>query len=372
MPSKNKKSDPKGDTSLKKILSLFLAVAMMASLVLPLSSCSSGPSIVVCNWGEYMSTGSDADYDIIKEFEKATGIEVKYVTAESNETLYSQMKSGAGKYDVIFPSDYMVERMIAEDMLAKLNFDNIPNYKNIMDRFKGLDYDPNEEYSVPYFWGTVGIIYNESKLTAEDLAMMEDCKDWSILWSKNYPDQIMMMDNPRDAFGIALKQLGYSQNTVNEEEIRAAAALLDQQKFVYAMDQFFDMMPAGDLAVGTYYAGDCLTVMEENEDLRFVIPACGTNLFNDAMCIPKTSEKQALAEQFINFVLSAEAGKANTEYVCYSTPNAAAFELLDEEMQNDPIAYPEKKETWESFRNLPTATNDLVRELWNTVKTNNK
>ena len=357
---------------MKKILSLVLCFCMLSLMILPLSSCNSGPAIVVCNWGEYMSTGSDADYDIIEEFEKQTGIRVKYVTAESNETLYSQMKSGAGKYDVIFPSDYMVERMISEGMLAKLNFDNIPNYANIMDSFKGLEYDPQEEYTAPYFWGTVGLIYNEKMLTAEDLSLVQEAKDWSILWSKNYPNQIMMFDNPRDAFGIALKQLGYSQNTTDENQLREAANLLQQQKFYYAMDQFFEMMPSGNLAVATYYAGDCMAVMEENSDLKFVIPECGTNIFNDAMCVPATSEKKELAEQFINFVLGAEAGKANTEYVYYSTPNKASFDLLDEEMKNNPVAYPERRENWESFRNLPTETNDLMRELWNTVKTNNK
>jgi len=357
---------------LKKILSLILALSLSLSLAAAFTSCSSANTIVVCNWGEYLSTGADCDYDVIEEFEKATGIRVKYVTAESNEVLYSQMKSGAGKYDVIFPSDYMAEKMIAEGMLSKLNYENIPNYKNIKDEFKGLDYDPKEEYTVPYFWGTVGIVYNEKKLTADDLALVREGKDWSILWSKNYPNQVMMFDNPRDAFGIALKQLGYSQNTTNEAEIRAAADLLAQQKFYYAMDQFFEMVPSGDLVVAPYYAGDCMSVMAENPDLKFFVPQCGTNIFNDAMCVPATSQKKELAEKFINFLLTAEAGKANTEYVNYSTPNAAVYEVLEEEMKASQIAYPERRENWEAFRNLPTAVNDLMRELWNTIKTNNK
>ncbi len=360
---------------MKKICSVVLAFAMIFSLCATLTSCSDANTLVICNWGEYMSTkdaGADCDYDIVEEFEKATGIKVKYVTTESNETLYAQMKSGSGKYDLIFPSDYMVERMIQEDMLAKLNFDNIPNYANIMDQFQNPDYDPNEEYSVPYFWGTVGIVYNESKLTPEDLALVEDCKDWSILWSKNYPDQIMMFDNLRDAFGIALKQLGYSQNTTDADQIKEAAALLQEQRFYYAMDQFFEMVPSGDLVVAPYYAGDCMTVMEENEDLKFVIPECGTNVFRDAMCVPATSQKKELAEKFINFMLTAQAGKANTEYVYYSTPNQAAFDILDSELQENPIAYPEIQKNWEAFRHLPTETNDLMRQLWNQIKTNNK
>jgi spermidine/putrescine transport system substrate-binding protein len=218
----------------------------------------------------------------------------------------------------------------------------------------------------------VGIIYNEKMLTEEDRKLVEDCKDWSILWSKNYPNQVMMFDNPRDAFGIALKQLGYSQNTTDPEALRQAAELLQEQKFYYAMDQFFEMMPSGSLAVGTYYAGDCVAVMEENEDLRFVIPECGTNIFNDAMCIPATSQKKELAEKFINFMLTAEVGKANAEYVYYSTPNEKALEILEEEYRENPILYPERKENWEAFRYLPTETNDLMTQLWNTIKTNNK
>ena len=357
---------------MKRILSFVLLLAVLSALTLPMASCSGANTIVVCNWGEYMSTGADCDYDVIREFEKATGIKVKYVTTESNETLYSQMKSGAGKYDVLFPSDYMAERMISEGMLSELNYENIPNYANIMKEFKGLDYDPEEKYTVPYFWGTVGIVYNEKKLTEEDRRLAEEGKDWSLLWSKNYPDQIMMFDNPRDAFGIALKQLGYSQNTTDEAQLREAAALLGQQKFYYAMDQFFEMVPSGDLVVAPYYEGDCMSVMAENPDLKFFVPQCGTNIFNDAMCVPATSQKKELAEKFINFLLTAEAGKANTEYVNYSTPNAAVYEGLEEEMKASQIAYPERRENWEAFRNLPTAVNDLMRELWNTIKTNNK
>ncbi len=349
-----------------------LTVSLILVLCLPRIFRTSENTIVVCNWGEYMSTGEDDIYDVIEEFEKKTGIQVEYVTAESNEALYAKMKFGSGNYDVIFPSDYMAERMISEGMLAKLDYSNIPNYANIMDDFKGLDYDPEEEYTVPYFWGTVGLVYNESMLTEEDLALVENAKDWSILWSDNYPNQIMMFDNPRDAFGIALKQLGYSQNTQNEKEWEEAASLLQEQKFYYAMDQFFEMMPSGSLAVAPYYAGDCMAVMEENEDLRFVIPECGTNIFNDAMCVPATSQKKDLAEAFINFMLEEEAGVANTEYVYYSTPNQVVFDALEEEMQQSEVAYPEREENWEAFRYLPGKINDLMTDLWNHIKTNNK
>jgi len=362
-----------------KLIAAVSAIALVLGLCLPRMFRSYQNTIVVCNWGEYMSTGEDDIYDVIEEFEKKTGIHVNYVTAESNEALYAKMKFGSGNYDVIFPSDYMAERMIAEGMLAELNYDNIPNYSSIMEDFKGLPYDPEQKYTVPYFWGTVGILYNEKMLTEEDLAKMQDCKDWSILWSKNYPNQIMMMDNPRDAFGIALKQLGYSQNSTSEKEWKEAAEKLMEQKFYYAMDQFYEMMPAGSLAIAPYYAGDCMVVMEENPDLKFVIPDCGTNLFNDAMCVPATSEKKDLAEKFINFMLTREAGKANTEYVYYSTPNQAVYDALEEEMQNNIVAYPNLREDWdsfskkcESFRYLPKKIRDLQTDLWNTIKTNNK
>lgn len=371
---KNKTSyqSPRRGGTYVKIAAGVLALVLVLSLALPRVFKNDENTIVVCNWGEYMSTGEEDIYDVILEFEAATGIQVEYVTAESNEALYAKMKFGSGSYDVIFPSDYMAERMIREGMLSEINYDNIPNYANIMDQFKGLEYDPEEKYTVPYFWGTVGIIYNESLLTEEDLKLVEDCKDWSILWSKNYPDQIMMFDNPRDAFGIALKQLGYSQNTTDENELYEAAELLQEQKFYYAMDQFFELMPSGSLAVGAYYAGDCMAVMEENEDLRFVIPQCGTNIFNDAMCIPATSTKKELAEKFINFMLTRDAGVANTEYVYYSTPNKVVWEALDEEMRENPVAYPQRGENWEAFRYLPKEVNDLMTDLWNTIKTNNK
>lgn len=357
---------------MKKIASLILSLAMLAGCISAFSSCAKKETLIVCNWGEYISAGSDADLDIIAEFERRYDVDIKYVTAETNETLYSQMKNGGGKYDVIFPSDYMVEKMIKEDMLAKINYDNIPNFKFITDDFRNLDYDPQNEYTVPYFWGTVGIIYNKELLKPDDLAKIENCKDWSILWSEDYQNQIMMFNNPRDAFGIALKQLGYSLNSENENELREAAELLKKQKFNYLMDEIFEMMPSGALALAPYYAGDFAFMKEDNENLGFVIPECGTNIFNDAMCIPKTSEKKELAEKFINFMLEAEIGKANTEYVEYSTPNSAVYAILPEEKQNDKIAYPEIKENWEAFRDLSKEAYALMNDLWADIISNNR
>lgn len=356
---------------MKKIISAALA-ALLVLLCVPLTGCSKKEKLIVCNWGEYISDGADGSLDVIAQFEKEFNCKVEYVTAESNETLYSNMQSGGVKYDVIFPSDYMAERMIREGMIQKLNYDNIPNFSNIMDQFKNLDYDKTNEYTVPYFWGTVGLIYNESLLSEEDVKKLENAEDWSMLWSKNYPNQIMIFNNPRDAFAIAQKQLGFSQNTEDPEEIRQAAALLKEQKWVFAMDEFFELMPSGGLAMATYYAGDYMTVAEENEDLKFVIPACGTNIFNDVMCIPQQSQNKELAEKFINFMLRADIGRANTEYVYYSTPNNAVLQNLDEELRESEIAYPERKENWEAFADLSPAATELMRDLWVEITTGNK
>ena len=361
---------------MKKTVSFAMAVVtvLYASLFCLVStSCGDENTLVVCNWGEYISDGTDGYMDVIAEFENQTGIRVEYVTAETTEALYSLMKSGSVSYDVIFPSDYMAEKMIAEDMLAPLNFDNIPNIKNILPEFMNLDYDPENLYTAPYFWGTVGLIYNEELINKEDLPLLEDCKDWSLLWSDRpeYKNKIMMFNNPRDAFGIAELQLGYSLNTHDEAELRAAAELLKQQKFCYYMDEFFELMPSGGLAMAPYYAGDYLYVASENEHLKFVIPECGTNLFNDVMCIPKTSKHKDLAEKFINFMLDPEVGRNNTEYLGYSTPNGKVLEIMDEEMRQDPVAYPEPKKEWERYRDLGDETTEFMRDLWINVLGNN-
>lgn len=359
---------------MKKIFSAILIFTLIMSLV----ACSAdgadtdadkefaGQTLVVCNWGEYISDGEDGYMDVVAEFEKRTGATVEYVTADTNESLYAKLKSGAADYDVIFPSDYLVEKLIKEDILAKIDFDNIPNMKNIMSDFLNPDYDPTGEYSVPYFWGTVGIIYNSDMVDGE-------ITSWDDMWSDNYPNQILMFDNPRDAFAIALNKLGYSMNSTNEDEWRKAAEELKKQKFVYVMDDFFQKMPTGNAAIGVYYAGDYLAVAEENEALEFVRPESGTNIFNDAMCIPKTASNKRLAEAFINFMLEPDVGLANTEYLGYSTPNKAVYDLLDDEIKNDEISYPsEQPENWEHFRLLPDNINELMQQLWTEIKSENK
>lgn len=346
-----------------------LAVLLMTLLVLsvfPASAVSAADDTIylrVYNWGEYVSNGEDGTLDTIKEFERRfPHIKVDYTTYATNEELYAKLKSGAASYDVIFPSDYMISRMIEEDMLVKLNFDNIPNFSDVMDSFKNLEYDPTNEYSVPYTWGTVGIVYNTT--------MVEEAPtSWEALWDPAYTNQILMFNNSRDAFGIALKKLGYSQNTTEKAKLDEAAEELKEQKSVlqaYVMDEIFDKMQSGEAALAPYYAGDALTMIADNPDLAFVIPEEGTNRFVDAMVIPKGVRYQKEAEQFINFMLETDIAMANIEYLGYSTPQQSVYDQLDEEIIHDGISYPDDTvlAKCDTFINLPDETNDYMKELW--------
>ena len=327
-------------------------------------------SINVYNWGEYISTGADeGTLNVNEEFTKLTGIEVNYTNFATNEELYAKLKGGGASYDIIIPSDYMISKMIKEGLIQKVNMDNIPNSKYIMDNFKGLDYDPNDEYSVPYTWGTVGIIYDETMID-----IPEEEIDWDLLWNEDYADQILMFDNPRDAFAIAEIMLGYSINTENSNQLNQSAEKLKEQKKIiqaYVMDEIFDKMGAGEALIAPYYAGDALTIMEENEDLNFVVPKSGTNLFVDAMCIPTTSKNKEAAEMYINFMCEPDIAYANIDYICYSTPHSAAFEMLDEEVQNDPVSYPDQQfiaDKTTVFVNLSDEANLEMQTLWTEMK----
>ena len=327
-------------------------------------------SINVYNWGEYISTGSDeGTLNVNAEFTKLTGIKVNYTNYATNEELYAKLKGGGATYDVIIPSDYMISKMIKEEMIQKLDFDNIPNFSYIMDNFRNLAYDPQNEYSVPYTWGTVGIIYNKDMV---DIA--PEKIDWDILWNEDYLDQILMFDNPRDAFAIAEIMLGYSINTENEEELIASAEKLKEQKRIvqaYVMDEIFDKMGAGDAWLAPYYAGDALTILEENEDLDFVVPKSGTNLFIDAMCIPVGAKQKEAAEMYINFMCEPDIAFANIDYICYSTPHSAAYEMLDEETRESPISYPDDDYIAANttvFVNLSDEANRQMQTLWTEMK----
>ena len=328
-----------------------------------------GITLNVYNWGEYISVddGEDGAFDTVAEFEKLTGIDVVYSTFSTNEELYAKLKMGGGsQYDVIIPSDYMVSRMINEGMLAKLNYDNIPNAKYIREDLRVATSSLAAEYSVPYLWGIVGIIYNTTLVDPED-----DVHTWDILWNEKYANNILMFQNSRDTVGIALKRLGYSFNTTNEEEIRSAAhTLVDQKPIVqaYVMDEIFDKMIGGEAALAPYYAGDAIVMMQDNPDLAFAVPVEGTNLFVDSMCIPANSKNKEAAELFINYMCETLVALKNTEYVGYATPHTEAFTYLDEEMQTS-VTYPDDEVLGkaEAFTALPPATTSLLDSLWTDI-----
>lgn len=324
-------------------------------------------SINVYNWGEYIADGSGGGLDVNAEFTKLTGIKVNYSTFATNEELYAKLKGGGSSYDIIIPSDYMISRMIKEDMLEPLDMDSIPNFKYIMDKFKNPEYDEGSKYSVPYTWGTVGIIYDNTVIDGESI-------DWDILWNDEYADRILMFDNPRDAFAIAEIMLGYSLNSENPEELENAAKLLMEQKKVvqaYVMDEIFDKMGAGEAVAAPYYAGDALTLMDEYEHLGFAVPESGTNLFVDAICIPKGSKQKEAAQMYINFMCEPDIAYATTDFIGYSTPNSAAFEMLDEEIKNDGVSYPDDEYIAEKttvYRNLSDEANAEMQTLWTEMK----
>lgn len=328
----------------------------------------SGISINVYNWGEYISDGSEeGTLNVNAEFTALTGIKVNYTNYATNEELYAKLKGGGANYDIIIPSDYMISRMIKEEMIQPLDFDNIPNYKYIGESYKNQEYDPENAYSVPYTWGTVGIIYDTTLVEVENI-------DWDILWNEDYADRILMFDNPRDAFAIAELRLGYSLNTEDEKQLEEAAELLKEQKKViqaYVMDEIFDKMGAGEALLAPYYAGDALTLMDEYEDLGFVIPKSGTNLFIDAMCIPTGAKQKEAAEMYINFMCEPDIAYATTSYIGYSTPNTAAYEMLDDEIKNDGISYLDDEYLQKNttvFRNLSDEANQKMQNLWTELK----
>ena len=342
--------------------SLVLVVGALAAAT------GSRPVVNVCSWGEYI------DEDLITQFEEETGIRVNYQTAESNETLYSLLKSGGGDYDVVVPSDYMISQLIEEDMLAELDYDQIPNFSLIDPQFRNLPYDPENKYTVPYAWGTVGIIYNSAMVD-------EEITSWSAMFDPKYAGKVMLINNSRDALGIALKYLGYSLNTTDEGEIREAYQLLVDATDggVYAgkiMDEVFQVMEGGNAAIATYYAGDYLTMTENNEDLRFVIPEEGSNWFVDAMCMLKDARHPAEAHAWINFMASTDAALANMDYIWYGTANSEAIaqypdyylenygEELDQETFDLIQTPPEVLERCEMYLVLPKETRELYKSLW--------
>ena len=349
---------------MKRIVSVLVAAALMLTMLL--SACGkkaeSKGEVNVYNWGEYI------DEEVLKDFEAETGIKVNYSTYPSNEAMYSVLETGGSSYDVIIPSDYMISRLIAEDKLEKLDFANIPNYSLIDDQYKGLEYDPNNEYSVAYMACTVGLIWNTTMIT-------EDITSWGALFDERYAGQILMFDNSRDAMGIALKYLGYSVNTTDEGELNEAYELLERQRPLlqsYVMDQIFDKLESGEAAIGPYYAGDYLSMLENNPDLAFVIPEEGSNYSVDAMCIPKGAANKANAEAFINFMCRTDVSIANMDVIYYTTANKEAAEQYAEDLDelSATVMFPpaDVMDRCEVYVNLPQDTLDLYNALWIKLK----
>ncbi len=367
-PHTHHNNNNKNRKLLRRIAAGAVACVLLVTLIVTGHSVKSDRVVNVCSWGEYI------DESLITRFEEETGIRVNYQTAESNEALYSLIKMGGADFDVIVPSDYMIARLIEEDMLAELDYDNIPNFDLIDDTYKHLSYDPENKYTVPYTWGALGIIYNTAMVS-------EPITSWSAMFDPQYAGQVLMINNSRDAIGAALLSLGYSLNTTDESQLEEAFNLIKQAKDngvyqAFVMDEVFGKMEGGNAAIAMYYAGDYLTMLENNEDLAFVIPEEGSNWFVDAMCVLKSSQHKDEAEEWINFIASTDANLANMDYIWYASPNAEALEeypayyqeVNDEEL--DPELYEimapseETLARCELYKNLPKATLRLYDSLW--------
>ncbi len=350
---------------MKKFMSLIICLSVLFSAFTIVASAEEEIVLNVYNWGEYIEQST---IDMFEE--KYPYIDVNYTTFDSNEAMYSKIVSGAASYDIVIPSEYMVSKLIQENMLAELDYSNIPNYKYIGEAYKNLSSDPENKYSVPYFWGTVVVIYNSAHVDEADVAD----KSLSLLWNEKYADKILMFDNPRDSFGIALTKLGYSMNSDTDSQWQEAAKLLSEQKPIvqaYVMDAIFDKMESGEAWIAPYYAGDALVIQETNPDIQFYMPTEGTNMFVDSMCILNTTEHQKEAELFINFMCDPKIAAMNAETVGYATPNTEALNLLDPEITENELIYPDEeylKKNTEVFINLPQKTQMLQSTLWTDLK----
>ena len=339
----------------KKLIALISATILISSSLIGCvgNKSNSNKVINVFNCGDYI------DEELITKFEEETGYKVEYSTYDTNEIMYSKIKSGSNKYDLVFPSDYMIEKMINEGMAEKINFDNIPNYKYIDEKFKNLSYDPNNEYSVPYMWGTIGIIYNPE-------IVKEEVRSWDILWDKKYDKEIIMFNSVRDTMAIALSKLGYSMNSTNPEEIKQAADILIEQKPIvkaWFVDQVKDAMINDEAALATVWSGDANYIISENPKLEYVVPEEGSNKWFDAMVIPKDAPNKEGAEAFINFLTDPENSLQNVDYIQYYTPNWKTYEMLDDEVKE---SYPtdETLDNCEVFKDLDRDSLKIYDDEW--------
>ena len=371
---------------MKKILTLLVAILLLSQALLCFTGCSNKNALTlnVYNWGEYISDGSEGSFDTIRQFERwykanyGQKVVVNYSTFASNEDMYNKISSGAVSYDVVFPSDYMIARMAEENLLLPLNFENIPNYENVDDAFKGLYYDPQNQYTVPYAYGIVGMIYDANVVDAADVG------DWDLMWNPKYSGRIIQFNNSRDAFGTAMYKLGLDVNSTDKAVWdQAYEEMIAQRPLVYSyvMDEFFNMMESGEASIGAYYAGDYFTMKDaqaENVDLKFYYPE-RTNCYIDAMCIPSCAQNKELAEIFINYMLSEEPAIANAEYTYYASPNKIVYQnqtyLDDMGEEAISVLYPDLGNFAEqynktAYRNLDKETLDYLNTLWENVRIN--
>ncbi len=341
-------------------VTLTLCVLGLAALSALLTGCGQDrPTLYVYNWGDYI------DEDILEEFEKEFNMKVVYDTFSTNEDLYVKLKSGGSTYDVIFPSDYMLTRMLNENMLEKIDLSKIPNHRHIDESLMGTVYDPNNEYSLPYMWGTIGILYNTTMVA-------EPVDSWDALWDPRYAKEILMLDSQRDSMAAALIKLGYSINTLDKQELAEAGELLKQQKplvLAYVVDEGKDKMVSGEAALALTWSGEAMYAISENDDLAYVIPKEGTNVWFDVMAIPKGAKNLEGALQFMDFLNRPEIALRNADYIGYATPNLAARAMLPEEIRDDPQAYPnlDALENAEFFVHLGDTLKDYDR-IWTEVK----
>jgi spermidine/putrescine transport system substrate-binding protein len=336
-----------------------LAVLFLAAL-LP-SGCSSDQAVLyVYNWGTYI------DESVNDLFEEEYNCKVVYENYASNEEMYLKLKNGTSTYDVVFPSDYMIEKMIDEDMLLPLDYDNIPEFSNIDSSLLDLSFDPGNVYSVPYFWGTVGILYNTEMVD-------EDVTSWDVLWDEDYAGEILMYDSQRDSLAVALKLLGYSMNTRDQSELDAATQKLIEQKplvLAYVTDTVIDMMIGEEAALAVVYSGDAVYCMSENENLAYVVPDEGSNIWYDNMAIPTTSQNKELAEAYINFMCRDDIALLNTEEVGYTSSNANVLETMKSEdwANNDAYFTPQDVVARCEIFEDPGDFIDAYADAWEKVK----
>lgn len=348
---------------MKKFISVLLVAVMTAALLTGCGKDSSSNQVVVYNWGEYI------DPDVITMFEEETGIKVVYEEFETNEIMYPKVEAGASQYDVLCPSDYMISKLIENDMLKEINFDNVPNFKNIGKQYVDMskDFDPENKFSVPYCWGTVGILYNKTMVS-------EPIDSWSVLWDEQYENNILMQDSVRDAFMVAEKLLGYSMNSTDQKELEECRDILVNQKPLvqaYVVDQVRDKMIGDEAAIGVIYSGEAIYTQRENDNLEYVIPKEGTNVWIDSWVIPKNSKNPENAEKWIDFMCRPDIALKNFEYITYSTPNDAAKELIEEEdIKNSEIAFPDltKYNNLETYVYLGEEADEVYNTLWKDVK----